>query len=292
VTEDIRIADVIIGERARKDYGDLGSLMESIREVGLLQPIGLSLGNQLLVGGRRLEACRRLGWESIPFTQTPTREDAVSLLVAERDENTCRKDMTPEELVDLGLRLEELERPKAKERQGERTDLTSRASAREVEFDPKNPTTSVVGPALGLSTDMYKRAKYVVQVARGQVDSHPKTRTVAQEVVEQMNAGEASVRAAYDKVRKAREQTEAPKKQAPKANLAVPQPARYGRRRKHLQVLEAITTTLAGLTIATEEITELDNSVTAEEAAQFLRDLSPQIRSLNRIRNLIQERTQ
>ncbi|MGZ4617203.1 MAG: ParB N-terminal domain-containing protein, partial [Frankiaceae bacterium] len=109
VVPSVRIAEIVVGERARKDYGDLTGLMESIREVGLLQPIGLAPGNRLLFGGRRLEACRRLGWESIPVTRPETRDDALSLLKAERDENTCRKDMTPEELVDLGLRLEELE---------------------------------------------------------------------------------------------------------------------------------------------------------------------------------------
>lgn len=115
----VRIADVIVGERARKDYGDLASLIESIREHGVLQPIGVLAGNRLLFGGRRLEACRQLGWESIPYTRPRTRDDALALLTAERDENTCRKDMTPEEQVDLGLRIEEIEGPRAQERQAE-----------------------------------------------------------------------------------------------------------------------------------------------------------------------------
>lgn len=55
--------------------------------------------------------------------------------------------------------------------------------------------------------------------------------------------------------------------------------------------MQAMTTALSGITGATDEITELDNSVTQEEAAQLLRDLSRQIRSLNQIKALLKERT-
>jgi hypothetical protein len=64
----IRISIVVVGDRARKEYRDLEPLMDSIRQHGLLQPVGILRGNQLLFGGRRVEACRRLGWDSIPMT--------------------------------------------------------------------------------------------------------------------------------------------------------------------------------------------------------------------------------
>jgi hypothetical protein len=44
---------------------------------------------------------------------------AVTLLKAERDENTCRKDMTASELITLGRQIEALERPLATERRRE-----------------------------------------------------------------------------------------------------------------------------------------------------------------------------
>lgn len=283
----VRVADVIVGERARKDYGDLTTLMESIYIVGLLQPIGLAPGNHLLFGGRRLEACRRLGWESIPVTRPETRDDALSLLKAERDENTCRKDMTPEELVDLGLQIEELERPKneARMRAGVRVD--PEFSGTQGQSIPPGPsrTARAVGEALGMSAATYKRAKHVVEAARDD-DVAPEVQAAAQEALQQMNAGEATITGAYNKVRQA---TEKPLK-AP--DLAIPQPPRMGgNRRKHLQVLQAMTTALSGLTGAADEITELDNTVTKEEATQLVRDLSQQIRSLNQIRNLLKERT-
>ena len=41
-------------------------------------------------------------------TYPTTRDDALSLLRAERDENTCRKNMTPEELIDMTTAIEEM----------------------------------------------------------------------------------------------------------------------------------------------------------------------------------------
>lgn len=280
----VRITEIVIGRRARKDYGDLTGLMDSIREVGLLQPIGLAPGNRLLFGGRRLEACRRLGWQSIPVTRPETRDDALSLLKAERDENTCRKAMTPEELVDLGLRIEELERPKAEARKAA-TQFGGTPQGPTERADP-NKTSAVVGEALGLSRNTYQRMKTVVTAARDD-DAEPEVQAEAQAALADLNAGKASPTAAYNRVRKAQE----PKK-PDRASLAMPQPARMGgNRRKHLQVLQAMTTNLAGLTAATDEITELDSSVTKEEAAQLVRGLRQQIRSLNQIKSLLQERS-
>ena len=124
-----------------------------------LRPIAVFPDNRLLCGRRRLEASRLLGLPTIPFHVTETRDDALSRLEAERDENTCRKDMTPEEKVDLGLQLEELERPKAEERKA-----ASRFGGAQMGPTAKpatNRTAQVVGEALGLSKNTYKRATWV-----------------------------------------------------------------------------------------------------------------------------------
>jgi ParB family chromosome partitioning protein len=62
------VSAIIIGERHRKDMGDLASLARSIRDIGLLHPIVVSQDGLLLAGGRRLEACKMLGWQDIPVT--------------------------------------------------------------------------------------------------------------------------------------------------------------------------------------------------------------------------------
>ena len=64
----IRIDDVIIGDRFRHDMGDIDTLAQSIAEVGLLHPIVITPGNRLIAGRRRLEAYRLLGLVDIAAT--------------------------------------------------------------------------------------------------------------------------------------------------------------------------------------------------------------------------------
>lgn len=187
-TPGVRIEDVVIGERARKDYGDLTDLIESIRQHGLLQPIGVLPGNRLLFGGRRLEACRRLGWESIPYTRPHTQDHALALLKAERDENTCRKPMTLSELVELGRRIEAMERPAARERQAHGMTAPGRnAPARPRESVGDNDTRRKVDKALGVSGGTYERAKHVLDLAED--ESAPEgVRQAAREAAAEMDA--------------------------------------------------------------------------------------------------------
>jgi hypothetical protein len=57
----IALGDIIIGNRIRKDMGDIEGLADNIREQGLLQPIAIDFDNHLIDGGRRLAAMRLLG---------------------------------------------------------------------------------------------------------------------------------------------------------------------------------------------------------------------------------------
>lgn len=119
----VRINDVRVGDRHRKDMGDLSNLAHSIAEVGLLHPIVVTQDCVLIAGERRIEACRLLGWDTIEATIAANLNEAMLALKAERDENTCRKDFAPSEAVAMADKLEPFERQAAKERSGTRTDL-------------------------------------------------------------------------------------------------------------------------------------------------------------------------
>lgn len=87
------IASVAVGERRREDPGDIEGLAASIARYGLLHPIVLDEDGNLIAGGRRLEACKRLQWEEIPVTwlgelSEPERREI------ELEENLRRKDLT------------------------------------------------------------------------------------------------------------------------------------------------------------------------------------------------------
>jgi ParB-like chromosome segregation protein Spo0J len=99
----LRIADITIGERHRKDVGDLQPLADSIRELGLLQVIGVTTDCRLIFGERRLLACRDiLGWIEIPARVIEIDDIAVG----EHDENELRKDFTPSERVAILATIE------------------------------------------------------------------------------------------------------------------------------------------------------------------------------------------
>ena len=64
----VLIEQISIGNRFRKDLGDIPGLAKSIEELGLLQPVVLSENYQLIAGERHLQASKSLGWTEIPVT--------------------------------------------------------------------------------------------------------------------------------------------------------------------------------------------------------------------------------
>jgi len=62
------IDSITVGQRFRRDVGDIDGLAQSIRDLGLLHPIIIRSDGRLLAGLRRLLACRQLGWREIPVS--------------------------------------------------------------------------------------------------------------------------------------------------------------------------------------------------------------------------------
>jgi len=63
-----RLDEIVVGERHRRDMGDLDALAASMAEIGLLHPIVVTPDGRLLCGERRLRAAQMLGWTTIPVT--------------------------------------------------------------------------------------------------------------------------------------------------------------------------------------------------------------------------------
>jgi len=76
----MKIADIKIGDRARRDLGNVESLAESIKHVGLLHPVVLTTNGELVSGYRRIEAFKRLGRDEIPHRIAENLQDAVLAL--------------------------------------------------------------------------------------------------------------------------------------------------------------------------------------------------------------------
>lgn len=86
-----------INSRNQYDQDAIDQLAESIKEVGLLQPIGITPDKLIVLGNRRFYACRKLGYETIPavIMRVEARDAALRNLV----ENVQREQLAPHELA-------------------------------------------------------------------------------------------------------------------------------------------------------------------------------------------------
>lgn len=182
----LTIDSVEVVGRHRKDLGDVGALARSIQEVGLLHPITLTRDGRLIAGQRRLEACRLLVWTDIPVRFADNLDDATKLLHAERDENTCRKDMLPSEKAALGASLQAIEVEAARDRQGTRTDLGRQLSGDVSTTSNGGKTRDAVGEALGMSGRTYDYLHNAHALANDPT-APTDERTLARETLEAMD---------------------------------------------------------------------------------------------------------
>ena len=95
----------------------IDELMESISELGLLQPLVIDQYNQVISGNRRFESIKRLGWENVEVEQKTINENEEELLLVHYNKQRIKtfKEILNEYLVlkkhyEIG--------------QGKRTDLT------------------------------------------------------------------------------------------------------------------------------------------------------------------------
>ena len=117
----IQVEDIDIGGRFRKDYGDLGQLIYSIKKNGLITPVAVGVTESLridcksdkkytlLAGGRRMAAILQMGWPSVPakiYDQPLTELDYRSIELAE---NLDRKEMTYVEEIALKREINNLQ---------------------------------------------------------------------------------------------------------------------------------------------------------------------------------------
>ena len=170
---EVPVAKIKLGRRHRIDHGDVESLAASIRDIGLLQPIGIDPYFELIFGMRRLEACKDiLGWTTIPAVTL----NLESILAGEFAENEFRKQFTASERVAIGAAIEQELRKK--ERRGN-PQFSAIAEDREL-----GNTVDLAARRAGFtSAETFERAKTVIE--RG-----------APEVIAAMDAGELSISAA------------------------------------------------------------------------------------------------
>ncbi|MBE3093920.1 MAG: radical SAM protein [Actinobacteria bacterium] len=146
----MKIDEIKVGKRYRKDLGDIDSLAESIKDRGLLHPIGITKDKQLKYGERRLEALKKLGIKELTEGIHYIVKDTDDIKADERHENIKREPFTPEEAVKVWQDEESY--------QGERTDLELGSDS---ERSPRKIARA--SKITGYSTDSLSKAKQVVE---------------------------------------------------------------------------------------------------------------------------------
>ncbi|MFT4264105.1 MAG: ParB/RepB/Spo0J family partition protein [Nocardioides sp.] len=95
------LGSIVVGERHRRDPGDLTTLVDSMKRVGLLQPVTITPDGYLICGYRRLEAAKQLGWSTLRVWVRSGISDDLTKLLAERDENLTHKPLSAIESAHL-----------------------------------------------------------------------------------------------------------------------------------------------------------------------------------------------
>lgn len=192
---ELAISEITLRDRHRKDLGDIDGLAESIKSLGLLHPVVVLPDKTLVVGERRLEAYRKLGRDVIPVNIVESLSDAMRFIEAERDENICRKDFTPEEAVTLAEALLEIEKPKAQKRKSDGNkaggkkggksrpaENSSTGISRKPKIrDESNHAKNIAARSVGMDRRTLEKATEVVNAAKSEPEKYG-------HLVEKMNA--------------------------------------------------------------------------------------------------------
>ena len=184
----MKLADIVIGERHRKDMGDIATLARSMDEIGLLHPVVVRPDSTLIAGERRIRAAQMLGWKEIPSRVVDL--DAVAR--GEHDENALRKDFTPSEAVAIGRALEPMEREAAKER------MIDAHSSESFSGLDKGNALDRVASTVGMSRPTFVKAQEIVEAAEREPERYAP-------LVEQMDRT-GNVHGAFKELQRARKQ--------------------------------------------------------------------------------------
>jgi hypothetical protein len=155
-----------VGNRHRRRDLALSSLIESIKELGLLQPIVVDFASSTLIAGeRRLGACRALGWDEIPCHLVNIDQIARG----EYAENVERLNFTLTELVAIKRTLEPALRDAAKERM-----VAAHASCGKFPELASGRTRDMAAVGLGVSGRTLEKAEAVVSAAEAEPEKYSK----------------------------------------------------------------------------------------------------------------------
>lgn len=143
-------------------YGDLTlepDFIDSIEQHGILEPILIKSDGTIISGHRRYTAASEVGLDEVPVREVSFDSD-----LAEREaviHHNKQRTKTFSQKMREAMELEKIERERAKERQGERTDIKQTFASSEF-----GQTRDKVASELDMSGETYRKAKRVWEAAK------------------------------------------------------------------------------------------------------------------------------
>lgn len=194
----LRITEINIGNRRREELGDIKGLAESIAQYGLLHPIVVDEHKNLVAGGRRLTACKELGWTEVPVTFLGELSEK-ELREIELEENLRRKDLTEYEKSKNMVELAKLKEGKLIPSRGSFDELRQKPEGR----PPKQKISeAIIAQELGVPRTTLRDAKEHVKAVEEFPELAPLPKTHAIEVARQLRQLPEKVR--QEKLQQAR----------------------------------------------------------------------------------------
>jgi len=184
------------------DVDDLDSTFkESVAEKGVLEPLVITNGKEIISGHRRWLAARDAGLDEVPVRYSEFDDE-----LAEREaliEFNRQREKTPGQIVNEFDEMLEIERQRGRESQGSRS--TSTKNLVEVEGDAQTRAAEKVNA--DVSGETLRKGKNVKEKAESD-DEPEKVREAAREAWDGLQSGEESFNSAYDEVKKAENKVE------------------------------------------------------------------------------------
>jgi len=191
-------------------YGDTESaadldetFISSVREKGVLEPLVITNGKQIISGHRRWLAAKATDTDRVPVRKSEFDSD-----LAEREaliEFNRQREKTPGQIVNEFEEVLDIEKQRAKKSQGERCDLndTCRSNEREVKDSYEDAAES-----FDVSASSLKRGKKVKEKAESD-DEPEEVREAAREAWDELQSDpDASFNGAYTRVKDAEREVE------------------------------------------------------------------------------------
>lgn len=95
------VGSIHVGNRHRKDLGDIDALATSIERDGLLQPITVTPEGVLVCGARRLAAIKQLAWTEVRVWVRSGISTQLGYMLAEQNDNMLHKPLSQLEAAEL-----------------------------------------------------------------------------------------------------------------------------------------------------------------------------------------------